>query len=102
MPSILQNEQIRRSASRDRDMREEEGLVLKVVPREPSEEPPANNTAEVAKGVEMLEIASSIGGKKRKSEDETKQPHSTSKVYICVHLEALTAMTHIITCQIFL
>ncbi|KAG8700898.1 hypothetical protein FRC08_004388 [Ceratobasidium sp. 394] len=66
------NQQIRRSASRDRDMKDEEGLVLKAVPREPSEEPAtAAQTAEVAEGVENLEIASnSSAAKKRKQGTE--------------------------------
>ncbi|CAE6459393.1 unnamed protein product [Rhizoctonia solani] len=65
------NEQIRRSASRDREMRDEEGLVLKAVPREASEDPPTA-TAEVAEGVEKLEI-SAPASKKRKSLDESEQ-----------------------------
>ncbi|CAE7117746.1 unnamed protein product [Rhizoctonia solani] len=53
-----QNEQIRRSASRDREMRDEEGLALKAVPRDPSEDPPIA-TSDVADGVERLEISTS-------------------------------------------
>ncbi|KAJ1310450.1 hypothetical protein OPQ81_007183 [Rhizoctonia solani] len=71
------NEQIRRSASRDREMRDEEGLVLKAVPREPSEDP--ISTPDVAEGVEKLEISSSAN-KKRKPQDETEQaPNKGSK-----------------------
>ncbi|QRV86708.1 hypothetical protein RhiJN_14726 [Ceratobasidium sp. AG-Ba] len=68
------NEQLRRSASRDRDMKDEEGLVLKAIPREPSEEPvTAAQTAEVAEGVENLKIApKSQGAKKRKQEEKAK------------------------------
>ncbi|KAG9081642.1 hypothetical protein FRC06_005473 [Ceratobasidium sp. 370] len=66
------NEQIRRSASRDRDMKDEEGLVLKAIPREPSEETGTTaQTAEVVEGVENLEIASnSNAAKKRKQKAE--------------------------------
>ncbi|KAG8738723.1 hypothetical protein FRC10_006558 [Ceratobasidium sp. 414] len=68
------NEQIRRSASRDRDMKDEEGLVLKAIPREPSEESAtAAQTAEVAEGVENLEITSNPNAaKKRKQNAEEK------------------------------
>ncbi|KAG8731265.1 hypothetical protein FRC12_019813 [Ceratobasidium sp. 428] len=71
------NAQLRRSASRDRDMKDEEGLVLKAVPREASEEPTmAAETAKVADGVENLEITpSSNGTKKRKlKEGNTNSP----------------------------
>ncbi|KAG8681199.1 hypothetical protein FRC09_017686 [Ceratobasidium sp. 395] len=71
------NEQLRRSASRDRDMKDEEGLVLKAVPREASEEPTlAAETAKVADGVENLEITpSSNETKKRKlKEGNTNSP----------------------------
>ncbi|CAE6426064.1 unnamed protein product [Rhizoctonia solani] len=65
------NEQIRRSASRDREMRDEEGLVLKAVPREPSEDPPtAPADIDVTEGVEKLEISSAPSSKKRKSQDK--------------------------------
>ncbi|KAH7340214.1 hypothetical protein B0J17DRAFT_310083 [Rhizoctonia solani] len=72
------NEQIRRSASRDRDMRDEEGLVLKSIPREASEDPPTA-TAEVAEGVEKLEISVPLS-KKRKSLDETEQTDDKARV----------------------
>ncbi|KAG9123294.1 hypothetical protein FRC07_015134 [Ceratobasidium sp. 392] len=70
--SAKANEQLRRSASRDRDMKDEEGLVLKAVPRGPSEEPAtAAETAKVAEGVENLEITpNSNGAKKRKQKAE--------------------------------
>jgi hypothetical protein len=53
-------------------MKDEEGLVLKAVPRDPSEEPTAAaQTAEVAEGVKNLEIThDSSGAKKRKKKDE--------------------------------
>ncbi|KAF8610686.1 hypothetical protein BDV93DRAFT_517772 [Ceratobasidium sp. AG-I] len=71
------NEQLRRSASRDRDMKDEEALVLKAVPRDPSEEPTtaAEHAAEVAEGVEKLEITpNKIADKKRKGESIEEEP----------------------------
>ncbi|CAE6434010.1 unnamed protein product [Rhizoctonia solani] len=71
------NQQVRRSASRDRDMKDEEGFVLKAVPREASEDP-STAPAEVADGVEKLEISSPTN-KKRKSQDETKQSRTKGR-----------------------
>ncbi|CUA72225.1 hypothetical protein RSOLAG22IIIB_00889 [Rhizoctonia solani] len=72
------NEQIRRSASRDREMKDEEGLALKAVPREASEDPPTA-TAEVAERVERLEISTPPSSKKRKSQDETEQARTKGR-----------------------
>ncbi|KAG8734461.1 hypothetical protein FRC11_009990 [Ceratobasidium sp. 423] len=68
--AVKANEQIRRSASRDREMRDEEGLALKAVPREPSEDPPTA-PADVAEEVKKLNISSAPSSKKRKSQGET-------------------------------
>ncbi|KAF8682395.1 UFD1 protein [Rhizoctonia solani] len=68
------NEQIRRSASRDRDMKDEEGLTLKAPLRAASEESPIA-PAEVADGVKKLDISSPTS-KKRKSQDETEQSNT--------------------------
>ncbi|CEL52457.1 hypothetical protein RSOLAG1IB_00998 [Rhizoctonia solani AG-1 IB] len=71
------NEQIRRSASRDRDMKDEEGLVLKAAPREASEDP-SIAPAEVTEGVKNLEISPPVN-KKRKPQDEGEQPHTKGR-----------------------
>lgn len=58
-------------------MKDEEGLVLKAVPRDPSEEPTTatQHAAEVAEGVEKLEITpNKIADKKRKGEDVEEEP----------------------------
>ncbi|KEP52118.1 putative 8-oxoguanine DNA glycosylase [Rhizoctonia solani 123E] len=72
------NEQIRRSASRDREMRDEEGLTLKAIPREASEDPPTT-TAEVAEGVEKLDISTPPESKKRKPQDEIEQARTKGR-----------------------
>lgn len=60
-------------------MRDEEGLALKAVPREASEDPPTTTTTEVAEGVRKLEISTPPAGNKRKSQDETE--HTGAKVH---------------------
>lgn len=74
------NEHIRQSASLDRDMKDEEGLVLRAEPREPSEDPPAavKSAVEVAEGVEQMEISKNAGNK-RKNQDETEQTNDIPK-----------------------
>lgn len=56
-------------------MKDEEGLVLKAVPRDPSEEPviAAQNTADVVEGVENPEITPDPKANKKRKEQSTEE-----------------------------
>lgn len=65
-------------------MKDEEGLVLKAVPRDPSEEPTtaAEHAAEVGEGVENLEITpNKIADKKRRGESVEEEPVVVAAVH---------------------